>query len=404
MKTFLVGGAVRDQLLGLPVKDRDFVVVGATEAKMLSSGFQKVGGDFPVFLHPNTKEEYALARREKKISAGYKGFSVDFSPDVTLEEDLARRDLTINAIAYDGENYIDPFGGMSDLKDKTLRPVGDSFKEDPVRILRLARFKCRFSDFTLNPSAYTIASEMTQELKALKPERVRLELEKAFEEKTPSLFFETLLDLRVLEQIFPSIHALINVPQVEKYYPEGDCFVHTMLVLNHARHQTSDLTCLYAALLHDLGKALTPKDILPRHIGHEHRGVSVVSAFLDKYAIHKQESFILAFVKHHLNIHRALELSPKKLIDLLQAFRIKKSSDEALKNLIICAKSDAYGKGTETPPYPQADFLREVVKVLENLDLDALTKDVLPHKRKDIVLMHKIESLKRLCKNSEHKL
>ncbi|CAO5683306.1 MAG: Multifunctional CCA protein [Holosporales bacterium] len=389
LKTYIVGGCVRDQLLKLPSKDRDHVVVGATPCDMVSLGFQQVGKDFPVFIHPKTREEYALARRERKMAPGYKGFNIDFSANVTLEEDLKRRDLTINAIAYDGENYIDPFNGQNDIANKILRPVGDAFSEDPVRILRLARFKTRFHDFVLHESCYKIAYSMRDELKHLKPERVRLELEKAFLEEKPSIFFKTLLDLNVLDIIFPSIFKLCDVEQPKCHHPEGDAFVHTLCVLDAVRTETMDLTCLYTALLHDIGKGLTPKNILPRHIGHELRGIALADDFIHQFGLMKHKSFILNFIRYHLHMHRLFDLKYKTVIDLLDAFKIKKHTDPSFKRLVICAKADLMDRHNELR---EELYLTKIIKALENLDYSNLPKD---HKDiKSIVIKRKIDFLK----------
>ena len=394
MKSYLIGGAVRDKILGIQNTDRDYVVVGSTEQEMLQDGFIKVGSSFPVFLNPKTQEEYALARTERKTSSGYQGFSCEFDPTITLEDDLRRRDLTINAIAFDGEHYIDPFNGLSDLQNKILRPVSEAFKEDAIRVLRLARFQAKFPDFTLHDSFYSLIAEMKKdgELGSLQPERVRTEMEKAFKEKKPSLFFKTLHILGVLEIIFPELHALINVPQVEKYHPEGDAFTHTMMVLDATRKQDGDNTCLYAALLHDLGKGITPITMLPQHIGHEINGLPLVKNFLNRFNISKNAQFILNFTKYHLQVHQCLEMRSGKIVDLLDIFKIKKTSDDALKNLIICAKSDALGK--MHTHYLQEQYLVKCVDIIENLDLAAMTKNVDNTKKAQYVKQAKIRALK----------
>ncbi len=389
-----MGGAVRDKLLGIQNCDNDYVVVGATEQEMLTAGFVKVGAAFPVFLHPGTQAEYALARTEQKTSVGYQGFSCQFDPSVSLEDDLERRDLTINAIAFDGETYIDPFNGTSDLENKILRPVSTAFKEDAIRVLRVARFKAKFPDFTLHDSFYPLIQAMKNsgELNSLQPERVRTEMEKAFKEIKPSLFFETLKVLGVLEFIFPELHALIDVPQVKQYHPEGDAFTHTMMVLDAAHTQGGDQTCLYAALLHDLGKGVTPDSILPQHIGHEINGVPLVEIFLNRFGISKNAAFILNFTQHHLQVHRCLEMRYGKIVDLLDIFKIKKTSDIALKNLIICAKADALGNLNDD--YMQADHLVKCIQVIEKLDFVAITKNVENAKKAACVKQEKVRALK----------
>ncbi|NBO10329.1 MAG: multifunctional CCA addition/repair protein, partial [Methylophilaceae bacterium] len=279
MQVFCVGGAVRDELLGLEVKDRDFVVVGSTPAEMEAAGFKAVGKDFPVFLHPQTHEEYALARTERKTAKGYKGFQVYAAPDVTLAQDLARRDLTINAIAKDeAGQLIDPYAGMTDLKNKVLRHVSPAFNEDPVRILRAARFAARFTDFTIAPETLSLMQEMVAngEVDALVPERVWQELAKGLMEAQPSRMFEVLRACGALQKILPELDNLWGVPQPEIYHPEVDTGVHVMMVIDYAAQKGYSLPIRFAALTHDLGKGTTPKEILPRHIGHEARSVSML--------------------------------------------------------------------------------------------------------------------------------
>ncbi len=277
MQRYRVGGAVRDRLLGLPVKDIDWVVVGATPEAMLAAGYKPVGKDFPVFLHPKTREEHALARTERKSGPGYKGFQVYAAPDVTLEEDLLRRDLTINAMAEnDAGHVIDPFNGKADLQARLLRHVSDAFIEDPVRILRLARFAARF-DFDAAPETMTLMRQMVAngEVDHLVPERVWQEVHALMEQK-PSRMFRILRDCGALARVMPEVDALFGVPQPEQHHPEIDTGVHVMLVLDYAAAEDLPLTARYAALCHDLGKATTPADILPHHIGHESRGVELV--------------------------------------------------------------------------------------------------------------------------------
>src|SRR5574340_1475619 len=277
-KIYCVGGAVRDQLLGLPVQDRDWVVVGSTPEMMVAQGFQPVGKDFPVFLHPETHEEYALARTERKTARGYKGFAVYAAPDVTLEQDLLRRDFTINAIAEDADGkLIDPHNGVADLHAGILRHVSDAFGEDPVRILRAARFTARFG-FTIAPETLALMRMMVEngEVDALVAERVWQELARGLMEKQPSRFFETLRSCGALAKILPEVEALFGVPQPEIYHPEIDSGIHTMLVVDEAARQDYPLEVRFAALAHDLDRATTPKDILPRHIGHEQRGAELI--------------------------------------------------------------------------------------------------------------------------------
>ena len=286
-QTYCVGGAIRDELLGLPVKDRDFVVVGATPEHMTQAGFKPVGKDFPVFLHPQTHEEYALARTERKTAKGYKGFQVYAAPDVTLEQDLSRRDFTINAIAKAADGTLtDPFDGQADMRAKVLRHVSDAFVEDPVRILRAARFLARFTDFTLAPETLQLMQQMVAdgEVDALVPERVWQELARGLMEARPSRMFETLRTCGALQRIFPELNALWGVPQPPQHHPEVDTGVHVMMVIDYAASRNFSLPVRFAALTHDLGKGATPKDVLPRHIGHEARSVDSVSyTHLDVY-------------------------------------------------------------------------------------------------------------------------
>ena len=283
MNIYLVGGAVRDQLLGLAVKDRDWLIVGATPEQLLAQGYQQVGNDFPVFLHPKTKEEYALARTERKNGNGYNGFICDFTPEVTLEQDLIRRDLTINAIAQDLDgNYHDFYGGIADLKHRLLRHVSPAFTEDPLRVLRVARFAARFHSlgFRIAPETVKLMQEMTAcgELAHLTAERVWLETQKAFATDTPHIYFQVLREVGALKVLFPEVEALFGVPQPEKHHPEIDSGVHTLMVLEQAKkladRANDPESVLFAALCHDLGKALTPKDILPHHYGHEQKGIA----------------------------------------------------------------------------------------------------------------------------------
>ena len=279
MQTYLVGGAVRDELLGFSVQDKDYVVVGATPEEMEAAGYRPVGKDFPVFLHPHTHDEYALARTERKTAKGYKGFSVHASPEVTLEQDLARRDLTINAIAKSSDGQlIDPYHGLLDIQSKTLRHVSEAFAEDPVRILRAARFSARLSDFSVAPETIVLMQKMVVagEVDALVAERVWQELAKGLMESQPSRMFEVLRACGALQKIMPELDRLWGVPQPEQHHPEIDCGVHVMLVIDYAASQQYSLAVRFAALLHDVGKGLTSAEMLPRHIGHEQRGVDLV--------------------------------------------------------------------------------------------------------------------------------
>lgn len=322
VRIYLVGGAVRDELLGRPVADRDYVVVGATPEAMLAAGYQPVGRDFPVFLHPQTHEEYALARTERKTGHGYHGFAFHAAPAVTLEEDLVRRDLTINAIARDADGtLIDPFHGQRDLHDKILRHVGPAFAEDPVRILRLARFAARFTDFTVAPETLALMRQMVAagEVAHLVAERVWQELAKGLMEARPSRMFEILRECGALAVILPEVDALFGVPQRADYHPEIDAGIHTLMVIDQAARRGYPLTVRYAALCHDLGKATTPADILPRHIGHEGRSATLSQALGERLRVPGDcRDLALLMARHHGNIHRAADLRAATIVDLLE--------------------------------------------------------------------------------------
>lgn len=387
LKSYLVGGAVRDRILGIQNSDKDYVVVGATEQEMLTAGFVKVGSFFPVFLHPKTQEEYALARTEKKTSVGYQGFFCQYHPSVTLADDLKRRDLTINAIAFDGENYIDPFNGLADLKNRILRPVSKAFKEDAIRVLRLARFKAKLPNFKLHDSFYLFIQDMKQsgELNSLQPERVRTEMEKAFKESKPSLFFETLNVLGVLEVVFPELHALIHVAH-RKNNPKADAFTHTMMVLDAARQQGADNTCLYAALLHNLGKGIR------RHIASATNSVTLVKKFLKRFGISKNTTFVLSYTLYHLQVVCCKEMPYEQVIDLLDSLKIKKTTDTNFQNLITCSK--AYTLDHMNADHSQTDYLAKCVQTIEKLDFFEITKNVENANKAAYVKQAKISALK----------
>ena len=377
MEVYLVGGAVRDKLLGLPVHERDWVVVGARPEDLERQGYVPVGKEFPVFLHPETKEEHALARLERKVAPGYRGFTTQFSPDVTLEEDLKRRDLTVNAMAEkpSGE-LIDPYGGQRDLEAKVLRHVSEAFVEDPVRILRLARFHARFADlgFTVAEETMALMKQMVAsgEVDALVPERVWQETERALGESRPDAFFQTLRDCGALAVIFPEINALYGVPQPPKWHPEVDTGVHVMLVVRYAAKIGAPTSVRFAALTHDLGKALTPQQILPSHHGHEEAGVPLVEALSERLRVPNtfKELAVLA-ARHHARVHRAAELRPDTMLKLFEetdAFR----RPERFNELLLVCESDARGRtGLENNPYPQADYLRRARDAAATVQLTA---------------------------------
>ena len=365
MKTYLGGGAVRDRLLGIAVKDRDYVVVGATPEAMLRAGYRPVGKDFPVFLHPRTHEEYALARTERKTGRGYHAFAFHTDPGVTLEDDLRRRDLTINAIAEDEHGVlIDPFGGARDLDAKLLRHVSPAFTEDPVRVLRVARFAARYADrgFRIADETLALMRDMVAdgEVDHLVPERVWAETQKALSEKTPSAFVRALRDCGALRVLFPEIDALYGVPQRAEFHPEIDTGIHTEMVVDMAaRLAPGDALIGYCALVHDLGKALTPQDVLPKHIGHEHRGLAPVEAVSTRYKVPAEYAALAQLVcKLHLLAHTALELRPATVLGLfeqLDAFR----RPERVESFLIACEADKRGRlGMSESGYPQADYLR----------------------------------------------
>lgn len=374
METYLVGGAVRDALMGLPVQDHDWVVVGATPQALVDQGFVPVGRDFPVFLHPQTKEEYALARTERKTAPGYRGFAIHSEPSVTLEEDLARRDLTINSIAvhadstgtegvFDPEKWqatgalVDPFGGHRDIADKVLRHVTDAFREDPVRILRLARFAARFTDFTVAPETLALMCDMVRhgEVDHLVAERVWQELARGLMEAQPSRMFTVLRDCGALARLLPEVAALWGIPQSVEHHPEVDTGAHLMLVLDMAARLGAPLPVRFACLAHDLGKGTTAAHLLPRHIAHEERGVRLLKPLCQRLRV-PVECHELAQVvtREHGNIHRSATLNAASIVRLLErcdAFR----KPARFADILLACECDARGRlGLHDAPYPQA--------------------------------------------------
>ena len=349
MKIYLVGGAVRDKLLGIEPKDRDWVVVGATPEQMVELGYQAVGKDFPVFLHPETKEEYALARTERKTAPGYHGFEFHASTEVTLEEDLIRRDLTINAMAEDGKgNIIDPFNGREDLENGRLRHVSDAFVEDPVRILRIARYAARFAKwgFRVAHATHALMKKMVEsgEVDALVAERVWQELERSLGEAAPQRFFEVLRNCGALARIFPELEALFGVPQPKHHHPEEDSGIHTLMVLEQAARLTPDTRVRFAALVHDLGKGTTPEAEWPKHIAHEARGVPLVQALCERLRVPKEyRDLAVVVTREHLKFHTAAELRPGTILTLLErldAFR----RPERLEQFLLACEADSRGR------------------------------------------------------------
>ena len=364
MKVYLVGGAVRDALLGYPSSENDWVVVGATPADLLEQGFQQVGKDFPVFLHPDTKDEYALARTERKRGHGYTGFAVHCDPAVTLEQDLLRRDLTINAMARspDGD-IIDPYGGQRDLAAKVLRHVSDAFVEDPLRVLRTARFAARYAHlgFGVAPETLALMAEIVDqdELAHLPAERIWVEMERALGERDPQVFVQVLRDCGALARLLPELEALFGVPQTEKYHPEIDTGVHTLMALQQAALLTPATDVRFALLLHDLGKGTTPRAEWPRHIAHERRGLKLVEQVCQRLkAPGQHRELALKVCEYHTHCHRALELRGKTLLKLLNATDALRRPERFEAFLLAC-EADARGrKGLEQRDYPQADYLR----------------------------------------------
>lgn len=368
MKIYLVGGAVRDSLLNISFTDRDWVVVGVTPEDMLSLGYEQVGADFPVFLHPKSKEEYALARTERKSGLGYQGFECQFSPDVTLEEDLLRRDLTINAMAQDenGE-LVDPYGGQADLANKVLRHVSPAFSEDPLRVLRVARFAARFQPlgFTIAPETMSLMQQMVEdgELEHLVAERVWTETRRALMEKSPTTYFQVLRDCGALKVWFKELDALFGVPQRPEYHPEIDCGIHALMSLEAAHKAQGSLAVRWAALVHDLGKALTPADVLPRHIGHEKRGLAPLKALHKRLKTPNDCAELAAFSSEfHTHVHRAMELKGSTIIRLFNRLDVWRKPERFEEFLQVCT-ADARGRTTfENTPYPQADYMRAALQ------------------------------------------
>jgi tRNA nucleotidyltransferase (CCA-adding enzyme) len=364
MQVYLVGGAVRDELLGIPVRERDWVVVGARPEDLQKLGYRPVGREFPVFLHPKTKEEYALARLESKVAPGYRGFTTRFSEDVTLEEDLRRRDLTINAIARrENGELIDPYGGEKDLKAGLLRHVSEAFVEDPVRVLRVARFAARFGDrgFAVAPETMSLMRNMVAsgELSALVPERVWQESERALGESRPELFFETLRECGALEVIFPEVAALYGVPQPPRWHPEVDTGIHVTLALKASVRLGASTPVRFAVLMHDLGKAATPPEQWPSHHGHEEAGVVRIEALAARLRVPKEYAELAVLTaRHHGLVHRALELRPATLLELLEKTDAVRRP-ERFRALLTACEADARGRtGLEDCPYPQSELLR----------------------------------------------
>lgn len=402
---YLVGGAVRDKLLGHPYHEHDWVVVGATPEIMSDAGYILVGKDFPVFLHPESKEEYALARSERKVARGYQGFAISADPSITLEEDLLRRDLTINAMAEDSEgNLIDPYGGLQDLEARILRHVSPAFVEDPVRVLRLARFYARYAQYGFSIADETKALIRTMihsgELEALTAERVFQELLKALGEATPHQFFNALREVDALEILFPEVEALFGVPQTAKYHPEIDSGVHTLMALEVSTQITDDLPTRFSILCHDFGKAITPPEEWPSHKLHEIRGVPIVAQFCDRLKVPKEfRDIALKVTEFHLLMHQAFVLKPKTILKLLKKLdAIRKPQN--LTRFVDACMADARGRLHFTErEYPQREYLLTLREALQEINLKPLIADADRKEIPNIIEQAQIKKLQETIKN-----
>jgi tRNA nucleotidyltransferase (CCA-adding enzyme) len=379
VKAYRVGGSVRDELLGIAVKDHDYVVVGSNPEEMVRLGFRPVGKDFPVFLHPETGEEYALARTERKTGRGYKGFTVYAAPEVTLEQDLARRDLTINAIARDEDGaLIDPFGGAQDLQRGILRHVSPAFAEDPVRILRVARFAARFG-FKIAPETLALMRGMVQEGEAdhLVPERAWQELSRGLMEQRPSLMLEALRACGALAHILPEVDALFGVPQPPEHHPEVDTGLHILLVIDYAASRNAPLSVRFAALTHDLGKGETPHDLWPRHLGHEERSAALIQRLCDRLRVPNEcRDLALLAARYHGEIHRAPELRPATVVKLFERCDALRRP-ERFEDLLLACACDFHGRpGYEVLSYAPAPLLRTALAAARSVDAAAIAAEV----------------------------
>ncbi len=375
MKIFLVGGAVRDQLLNLPVSDRDWVIVGATPEELLTQGYQQVGKDFPVFLHPKSQEEYALARTERKTGSGYTGFSCYASPDVTIEEDLLRRDLTINAIAQSKDgSLVDPYHGLEDLNKRILRHVSAAFTEDPLRVLRVARFAARYHwlNFTIAPETLSLMQHIVEsgELSALTAERVWAETEKALHSQSPQVYFEVLRQCGALAVLFPEIDKLFGIPAPIKWHPEVDTGIHTMMVLKMIATLSDDISIRFAALCHDLGKGLTPVMLWPSHPDHGNKGVALIDDICDRFRIPNQVRELSRLAaKYHDQIHVIARLSATELVQIFDGLDSWRKP-ERIAQLAIISEADARGReGLEDRPYPQGDFFCQAFEIANQISV-----------------------------------
>ena len=380
MKIYLVGGAVRDKLLNYPSDENDWVVVGGSPQKMVNAGYQPVGQDFPVFINTKSGEEYALARTERKSGHGYQGFAFHAAPDVSLEDDLIRRDLTINAMAQNTDgSIVDPHGGQQDLADKVLRHVSDAFTEDPLRVLRVARFAARYHHlgFTIAPETLALMSSITAsgELQYLVAERVWKETNRALCEHSPDIYIQTLRDCGALTVLFPEVDKLFGVPQRADYHPEIDTGIHTLMALQQAVRLSDSAPIRFSVLVHDLGKGITPERVLPSHKGHEARGLPLVKAVCDRFKIpNEHRQLAMAVTEFHLLAHKALELQPEGILTLLKAVGALKSA-QRLEDFLTCCEADARGRtGFEDRDYPSSNYLRQARKVVLQSDVADLVE------------------------------
>ncbi len=399
LSIYCVGGAVRDALLSLPVKDRDYVVVGSSEAEMRQLGYQAVGKDFPVFLHPKNHEEYALARTERKVAKGYKGFVVHASPEVTLEEDVARRDFTMNATAQASDGVlIDPYNGQADIQHKIIRHVSDAFVEDPVRILRAARFSARFADFSIAPETMQLMRQMVEEgeVDALVPERVWQELSKGLMEAQPSRMFTVLRDCGALEKIIPELACLWGVPQTEKYHPEIDTGIHVMMVLDYAARKGFSLPVRYAALMHDLGKGTTPKEVLPRHIGHETRGAALVKSVSKRLRVPNDCSDLAYIVaKFHVKTHQVPVMKPTSLLNFLMDLDAIRQPERFQAFLKAC-EADSRGRlGLDSVALPEPEILTKALQAATSIQAGEIAQQYTnPAEIKQAIFDARLEKVK----------
>ena len=399
MEIYLVGGAVRDKLLDLPVRDKDWVVVGSNAKSMKEQGYLQVGKDFPVFLHPETKQEYALARTERKVGVGYLGFEFDASEFVTLEQDLLRRDLTINAIAESGDGQIiDPYNGRQDIQDRILRHVSPAFSEDPLRVLRVAKFAARFAPlgFTVAPETLQLMNDivLSGEIDALVRERVWQEIEQAMGGPAPDVFIRILRDCGALKSILPEVDRLFGVPQPVKYHPEVDTGLHTLLSLQQAAKLSTDPAVRYATLVHDVGKGVTDEANWPSHHGHETLGLPLLADISKRLHVPNEFSRLAALVcEHHTKLHRIKELRPSTLLKLIEALDGFRRPEPVQKFLLVC-EADARGRtGLEEQDYPQSEYLTAILNELSQLDVGALIKEAKPKNTQEFVQQSRLSLL-----------